>query len=176
MKWKDKLLKKLAEDLKYDTEWNKYIEKLKCDYPRIGVHLAVFSDPILDELFAGNKTVESRFSTNRISPFGKVRTGDIVLVKKSGGPVMGVFVTGSVSSFSNLTPAKMKSLRIEYSNRLGLSQSNEFWSEKASSKYGTLITIKHFKKIMPYHVEKKDRIGWVVVQERDLNNIFNEPT
>src|SRR6185312_3815603 len=100
MKWKDKLLKKLETDLKNDTEWNKYVEKLKYDYREVGVHLAVFSEAILNELVAGNKTIESRFSTNRICPFGKVHTGDIVLVKKSGGPVIGVFVTGTICSYS----------------------------------------------------------------------------
>ena len=172
MKWKDKLLKKLITDLKQNDEWRVFTEKLKCDFPEIGIHLAVFNDIILNELLAGNKTIESRFSTNRISPFGKVQSGDIVLVKKSGGPVVAVFVTGSVSSYSNLTPAKISALRHQYSNSLGLSENDEFWKEKVKSKYGTLITIKRLMEVYPYHIEKKDRTGWVVVQERHTNGIF----
>jgi hypothetical protein len=174
MKWKDKLLKKLAFDLKYDDEWRIYIEKLNSDHPVIGIHLAVFSEPILSELLAGKKTIESRFSTNRISPFGKVQSGDIVLVKKSGGPVVAVFVIGSVDSYSNLTPAKILSLRNQFSRSLGLSEEDEFWREKANSKYGTLIAIKRFREVYPYNIEKKDRTGWVVIQNREANEIFSK--
>ena len=172
MKWKDKLLKKLALDLKNDDEWRIYIEKLKSDYPEIGIHLAVFSEPILSELLAGNKSVESRFSTNRISPFGRIYSGDVVLVKKSGGPVIAVFVTGSISSHSNLTPTKIASIRNQYSESLGLTVDNSFWKEKENSKYGTLVTIKRFREVSPYFIDKKDRTGWVVLQERKLNQIF----
>ena len=172
MKWKDKLLKKLAADLKNDEEWRLYIEKLKSDYPEIGIHLAVFSEPILSELLAGNKTIESRFSSNRISPFGKIYTGDVVLVKKSGGPVVAVFVTGSITSHANLTPAKILSLRNQYSTSLGLTVSDQFWKDKEHSKYGTLVSIKRLSEVSPYHIDKKDRTGWVVLQERKINQIF----
>lgn len=172
MKWKDKLLKKLAVELTIDTEWNNYIEQLKCDYPSVGVHLAVFSEPILSELLAGRKTVESRFSTNKVGPFGKIQAGDIILVKKSGGPVVGAFLAGTITSFSNLTPSKMRAIRSEYSTRLGLPEKSKFWSEKLDAKYGTLISIKKFKQLSPYPIEKKDRTGWVVLQERSMNDLF----
>jgi len=173
MKWKDKLLKKLATDLKDDEEWRIYIEKLKSDYPEIGIHLAVFSEPILCELLKGNKKIESRFSINRISPFGRIYTGDVVLVKKSGGPVVAVFVTGSITSHANLTPAKILSLRNQFSASLGLTVNDQFWKDKEHSKYGTLVSIKRLSEVSPYFIDKKDRTGWVVLQERKVNQIFN---
>lgn len=174
MKWKDKLLKKLNSDLQKDTEWKIYIEKLNSDYPEIGIHLAVFSEPILTHLLAGKKTLESRLSINKIQPFGKIRKDDIVLVKKSGGAVVAVFVAGTVTSYSNLTPIKVKNLCTEFSERLCVPYEDEFWREKETAKFATIISVKHLKKLTAYPVEKKDRTSWVIIQERKENLIFKK--
>ena len=174
MKWKDKLLKKLNSDLNKDTEWKIYIEKLNSDYPEIGIHLAVFSEPILTQLLKGKKTLESRMSTNRIPPFGKIKKDDIILVKKSGGAVVAVFVAGTVSSFTNLTPVKVKNLCIEYSEKLGIPIDDIFWKEKEQAKFATIIAVKHLKKIAPYVIDKRDRTAWVILQKRTDNSIFQK--
>ncbi|XVJ66918.1 MAG: hypothetical protein HEQ40_12395 [Lacibacter sp.] len=172
MKWKDKLLKKLNSDLNKDTEWRIYIEKLNREYPEIGVHLAIFSEPILTKLLEGKKTLESRMSANKIRPFGRIKKDDIILVKKSGGDIVAVFVAGSVNSYSNLTPLKIKNLCFEYSEKLGVPPEDNFWREKQTAKFATIISVKHLKKITPYSIEKKDRTAWVILQERKENVIF----
>jgi len=174
MKRKDKLLKKLNTDLTKDTEWKIYIEKLNSDYPEIGIHLAVFSEPILTQLLVGRKTLESRMSANRIPPFGKVKKDDIVLVKKSGGAVVAVFVAGTVSSFTNLTPVKIKGLSAEFGEKLGIPADDIFWKEKEQAKFATIIVVKHLKKITPYVIDKRDRTAWVILQERTENSIFQK--
>jgi ASC-1-like (ASCH) protein len=50
----------------------------------------VFIEPYLQFILDGQKTVESRFSANRSAPYQQVGKGDVVLLKRTGGPVMGV--------------------------------------------------------------------------------------
>ena len=157
MKWKTKLLKKLINDLENDDLWADYAKKIDTDFTNIAVHLAIFSEPLLEKLLAGVKTLESRFSNNKISPFGQIQKGDLVVVKKSGGPVMATFITDIVDSYSNLTPKKIEKIKNEHSLTLGLSIEDDFWNEKTNSKYATLIRIKQLKEISPFFIEK--RIG-----------------
>src|SRR5947208_15176323 len=66
--------------------------------PSCGIHLAVFVEPFLGYVLDGSKTVESRFSVNRCAPFGKVRQGDVALLKRPGAPVVGIACVRTVGS------------------------------------------------------------------------------
>ncbi len=55
-------------------------------------HVAVVRRCFLDELLAGRKTIESRLTATRRDPFGRVRAGERVYLKESGGPFRGVGV------------------------------------------------------------------------------------
>lgn len=173
MKWKEKVLKKLVADLQHDEKWLDYAEKLRNEHSPVAVHLAIFSEGLLEKLLAGYKTFESRFSSNKISPFNQIESGDIVLVKKSGGPIVGVFITGSVKSYSKLTPQKVDELKEKFSEALGLEKNDSFWQDKANAKYATLVRVKDVKEISPYTIDKKDRTGWVVIKPRDQGLLFN---
>src|SRR5437867_4139305 len=54
------------------------------------LHLAVLLEPYLGYVLEGRKTVESRFSAVRCPPYRRVQSGDVVLLKSSGGPVEGI--------------------------------------------------------------------------------------
>ena len=172
MKWKDKLLEQLIVNLKHDENWKSYAAKIEQTVPLIGIHLAIFTEPILTALLAGAKTVESRFSMNKVQPFGKVRKGDIIMVKKSGGPVVAVFISGEIISFSNLTPDKIDQIRTKYSPTLGLSENDAFWRDKKDAKYATIINIKTIKLLQPCRIEKRDRTGWVILTERKTGTLL----
>jgi hypothetical protein len=172
MKWKDKLLRDLISHLKQDEEWKPYVAKLEKSASPVGIHLAVFTEPILTALLVGIKTIESRFSMNRIHPFGKVRTGDIIVVKKSGGPVVAFFVSGEIRSYSNLTPKKVDEIRSKYGMSLGLSESDAFWVEKRYAKYATLINIEGIKHLDSCQIEKKDRTSWVIITEGNSERLL----
>ena len=174
MKWKTKLLKKLRVDLQNDNFWTNYFKDIDNQSKDIAIHLAIFSAPLLEKLLEGEKVLESRFSNNKISPFGKIKTGDIVVVKKSGGPVMATFITDVVTSYSNLTPIKVEKIRNEHSLTLGLSLNDPFWNEKTHSKYATIIGIKKLTELPPFLIEKKDRTGWVIVKTRTKSELFAE--
>ncbi len=65
-----------------------------------GLHIAIMREPFLSYILTGKKTVESRFSINRIAPYQKVGPGDIILMKS--GPIIGCFVAEWVK-FYDLT-------------------------------------------------------------------------
>ena len=54
------------------------------------IHLAVFIEPTLQFVLDGKKKVESRFSLNRCAPYKAVDEGDLILIKRSGGPIVAV--------------------------------------------------------------------------------------
>lgn len=65
-------------------------------------HLAIFTGPFLDLVLEGKKTIESRFSKVRCAPYGVATEGDIVLMKKAGGLVIGKFTVSRAETFNNL--------------------------------------------------------------------------
>ena len=81
------LTKELVDLLKRSTDghqfWEGYLEKLSDSEPiPFSVHLAILLEPYLQYILDGTKTVESRFSKNRIAPYNMVEPGDVVLLKK----------------------------------------------------------------------------------------------
>src|SRR5438105_2049595 len=70
-----------------DAFWEPYLTDQDAAY---AVHLAVCAEPFLRYLLEGRKRVDSRFSTRRSAPYARVPCGDIVLVKRAAGPVVGL--------------------------------------------------------------------------------------
>ena len=54
-------------------------------------HLAIFKGDGAEKILTGKKTIESRFSKNKIAPYGVVSAGDLVYMKLSGGAIIGQF-------------------------------------------------------------------------------------
>src|SRR3954453_16131391 len=82
-----------------DGVWGDILGAPGSGLPSCGIHLAVFLEPFLGYVLNGSKTVESRFSVNRCAPFGKVHQGDVVLLKRSGRPVVGIARVQTVWSY-----------------------------------------------------------------------------
>ena len=114
----------------------------------------------LEDVLSGRKTIESRFARVRCPPFGKVRTGDRLLLKQAAGPVRGEATAGKVLSFEGLTPVKVKELFRKYP---GIRAGKEFMNAKNDSKYATLIFLENMKKVEPYAIKKRDRRPWVIL-------------
>ncbi len=94
----------LATSLSGDPAWDLALSRLARG--EAGLHLAVLTEPFCSLLLDGAKTIESRFSRVRCAPYGTLAEGDIVVVKKTGGPVTGAFQAGTVRSY-HLTPARV---------------------------------------------------------------------
>jgi hypothetical protein len=127
-------------------------------------HLAVMSEPYLSLLVEGRKTIESRFSRRRVAPFGEVRSGDVLLLKSQGGPVVAVAEAAHAESF-RLDPSTWALVRGRYAKAI-CAQGDSFWEERSEARYATLIRIAGARQIAPLVVDKRDRRPWVVLDAR----------
>ncbi|MCG6190203.1 ASCH domain-containing protein [Maribellus maritimus] len=155
-------------------KWKEKLIDFAKDFENRGLHLAVFCEPYLSLLLDGEKKIESRFSINKISPHGRILEGDIVFVKKTGGPVIGYFEAGEIKSYSNLNKEKLCELKSRYAVDICSSYDPEFWDSRNKSNYATFVKIKKMKRISPQYIEKKDRTSWIVLKQTDSIAFSNE--
>jgi len=127
-------------------------------------HVAIFVGSAIEKILLGEKTIESRFSLSRVLPYGEIVKDDTILLKQSGGDIIGQATVDNVLFYDNLNPKSIKILRDEYSEQIAADDS--FWENKKGSQYGTLIFIKQPKRFAFYiKYKKKDRRPWVVIKE-----------
>ena len=177
MKWKDKLLKKLFEELIGEPKWKNVIQRALIN-KGVTIHLAVFTEPFLSLMLRGEKKIESRFSINKIDPYGKIKNGDIVLVKKSGGPIVAIFFAGRVQFVSGFNKSQFRKIQNKYGPLICSKPDSSFWRDRANARYGTLIEIDEFKPVSPISSGKVDRRPWVVLRLGDTHTLFegaNDP-
>lgn len=134
----------------------------------ISLHLAIFVEPFLGYLLAGQKTVESRFATRRCPPYGRVRYGDLVLVKQSGGAILGLCEVAE-TWFYHLDPASWRTIREDFAHAL-CAQDPTFWEARQAASFATLMRVSAVRSLPPIRCPKRDRRGWVVLKPRDGAN------
>jgi len=132
----------------------------------VGVHLAVFVEPYLTAVLEGKKTIESRFAVTRRPPYQCIEPSDYILLKKSGGPILGLALAKS-THFFRLSPSVLSDLRRRFARQL-FAQDDSFWIERADKHYATLIELEDATGIEPLSVQKRDRQGWVTYDRQNL--------
>ncbi len=106
------------------------------------LHLGIFTDPFLTFMLEGKKTIESRFTKNKIIPYNKIEKEDIVFVKKSSGPILAYFKVKEVLFF-NLKETPIEKIK--------------------ESRYATLIFIDKLVKLKPFSIHKKGMQTWLIL-------------
>ncbi|NEO46376.1 MAG: ASCH domain-containing protein [Moorea sp. SIO4A3] len=127
------------------------------------LHLAIFVEPYLQFILDGEKTVDSRFSTRRFAPYNRVEKGDVVLLKKSSGPIVGICQVSYVW-FYELDPESWRTIK-GFADAI-CAQDPDFWKQREAASFATLMRIQNVKPIEPIKFVKRDRRGWVVLHER----------
>jgi hypothetical protein len=151
------LSSQLAASLAGDHAWDLALSRLA--RRETGLHLAVLVEPFCSWLLDGTKTIESRFSRVRCAPYGTLAEGDVIVVKKTGGPVCGAFQAGTVRSYQ-LTPARVTELRGQYATQI-CAPDDDFWEQRADCAYATLVDVTCVRALPDLAFPKKDRRGWV---------------
>lgn len=138
-------------------------------------HLAIFTQPFLDLILNGQKTIESRFGKVKCAPHGVVKTGDLVVMKESGGPVLGEFTVGKVISYANVTPKDFADIQ-SYATALCAHADPHFWDNRRAARYVTLMTVNNVKRYpTPRAFTKHDRRGWVILEQDTMQPcLFND--
>ena len=147
----EEMLRKLEKQVS-----NNELEKIK----NRSLHLGIFTEPYLTYMLDGKKTIESRFSKNKILPYNQISKDDIVIVKKSSGNVVAYFTIKEVLFF-NLNETSIDEIKSIYNKQLCVDEN--FWITKKDSNYATLIIIDKLIKVKPFHINKKGMQTWIVL-------------
>ena len=159
------LIEQIRDALGVDGFWQPYLDEFVVKQPAsVAVHLGVFTEPFLQYVIEGQKTIESRFSVTPCPPYRRVKDGDVLLLKQVGGPVVGICQVGR-AWFYRIDPDSLAELRSQFATAL-CAPEPEFWNERASAGFATLMSLRQVRKIRPVRVEKRDRRGWVIVRKR----------
>lgn len=125
------------------------------------MHLGVFKQPLLKLMLEGKKTIESRFSKNKIAPYDKISKDDFVIVKESSKKVVAMFTIKEVLQYT-MEDTSVKELKEKYNSQIVAD--SEFWNIKEeTSNYATLIKIDEVIKLKPFSIDKTGMQSWIVL-------------
>ena len=169
----DRLVDELRRSTQKNNFWGGYLESLSTSASTpFSVHLAILLEPYLKFILQGSKTVESRFSRNRIAPYGAVHSGDVVLLKGSAAKaVSGICLVRRVW-FYQLNSNKLELIRNGFATPLRADDSS-FWEKHKSARFATLMRIAEVFPLPPIQVPKRDRRGWVVLRSRQQKFLYD---
>ena len=119
-------------------------------------------EPYLAKILSGEKGIESRFSKIKHPPFLKVNSGDLILFKLCSGPIKAISLVHKVEYVGPMKDGEANLLMNRYQACLQLD--DDFINAKQDSVYASLIYIDSAEEIKPFSLIKKDRRGWVVLQ------------
>ena len=116
-------------------------------------------EPYMSRVADGTKTIESRWGKVRCAPHDGVERGEIIVFKRTGGPILG---------WAEVDWAWRWDLR-EYSaaglicSNPGLAVSEDYAATVAGARWATFVGLKPYHPIEATHVQigKTDRRGWV---------------
>lgn len=126
-------------------------------------HIAILRQPFFDMVLNGEKTIESRWSMNKIAPYKKVNIGDEILLKLTGQPVTATAKVQDVKYYQ-LTSDIVEDIRIKYGKQIGTDKFED-WQDTKQKKFCTLIWLKDVKKITPLVVPRSNGAGWIVLKD-----------
>lgn len=126
-------------------------------------HVAILRQPFFDMILSGEKTIESRFSMNKILPYKKVFVGDVIYLKQTGKPIT-VKAEVEKVEYYELTPEIGEQIRKDFGHQIGTDKF-ENWETTKQKRYCTLIWLKNVIKINPIEVPRSNGAGWLMLDD-----------
>ncbi len=121
-------------------------------------HVAIMrkSWGLTDKILNGQKKIESRWYSIKYKPWDRIKEGEMVYFKDSGGPVRIMVEVGKVLQFADLTPKRVKEILDEYGKDDGIEKEKipEFFERFKNKKYCILIFLKNPAEIKPFEIDK----------------------
>ena len=94
-----------------------------------------------------------------MTPWQRVNPGDIILLKASSGPVVGICEVAE-TWFLDTTETPMPTIRRRFNEAIG--GDAEFWESVQHTRYVTLLRVRApYTFTAPIECPKRDRRGWV---------------
>ena len=162
------LIGNLRQRLKRDPFW---AEKLAANRTEsFSLHLAVLREPYLQFILEGKKTIETRFAKRQCPPFECVSKGDVIMLKRTPGDVVGVCIV-EAAWFYRLDPKTLAFIKSKFGKAI-CSADPSFWEERKKASVATLMLIDQITPVEPFKVEKRDRRGWVVFNGSEQQSLL----
>ncbi len=146
----------IVHDVKFNT-----ISQILC-YNDFMEHIAILRQPFFDMVLTGEKTIESRWSLNRIAPYKRVEVGDLIYLKDTGKCVTAKAVVKRVK-FYQLTPSLADEIKRKYGDKIGIDRFKN-WRDYRYKHFCTLIWLGNVQTIPPKKVKRSNGAGWIVVK------------
>lgn len=151
-------------------DWDELFRSLHTVYPdrnvedwrsgRRAVHLALMQGEFMQLIIEGEKTIESRFTKNRIAPIGDIQAGDLVLFKQVGRDRFATALVDKAKT-GELDAAAWQFVR-RHADDIGID--DDYIEYKSDSRYYALVWVKDVHAVPPIRLHKRDRRAWVVLR------------
>jgi hypothetical protein len=128
---------------------------------RVSIHLAVTHEPFLGWILEGRKTIESRFSVRKISPYRRVSVDDVLIFKQPSAFIVGAATVSAVEDI-DLDEEILKQIRTQYAVPL-CAHDDQFWLRRCRARYATLLHLTDVRRLKPFSCGKRDRSAWVTL-------------
>ena len=96
-------------------------------------------------------------------------TGDILLLKRSSGPIVATCTVSAVWSY-RLTPTTLAEIRERFGE--AIQPQNGFWEDRADAAYATLMRVTEVRALPEVEIPKRDRRGWVVLRDQRVPQLL----
>ena len=166
---REELLLELSARLRSHNFWGPLLAEILCNRLDNKLHVAIFSEPFLSFLKAGQKTVDTRLSSVRCAPYGHVSSGDLVLVKENSGPITAVTRVSDAEYFATAHHS-LDAIRADYGTRI--LAGDDFWRSKQYARFASVIHVEQTTEFAPIEFAKTDRRGWVALDDDQLEFAF----
>lgn len=132
-----------------------------------------------EKILTGEKKIESRWYMSKSAPWDRIKSGDIVYFKNSGESVTISADVERILQFSDLDPARVKSILYEYGDADGIKREDlgKFFELFKGKKYCILIFLKDPRTVEPFEIDKSgfgSMSAWISVD--DIGKIKLRPT
>lgn len=110
----------------------------------------------------GKKTIETRFSKRPCAPYQRILPGDIIVLKRAFGGIVGICMAERVWFYR--LDIKSLSLIQETFGPAICPAGESFWDDLKQSAVATLILVGNVAEVRNVQFKKRDRRGWVVLK------------
>ncbi|OGY42969.1 MAG: hypothetical protein A2729_05010 [Candidatus Buchananbacteria bacterium RIFCSPHIGHO2_01_FULL_39_14] len=133
---------------------------------------------LIPKILAGEKTIESRWYVNKITPWDNIKEDDTIYFKNGGEPITATAQVEKVLQFEHYTKSQLKNILKTYGGNPGICfpNINQSFQILKQKNYCILIFLKNQKPIEPFHINKTgfgNACAWISVEDIEKIKISN---
>lgn len=136
-------------------------------------HVAIMKKSwgLIPKILSGEKTIESRWYKNKVTPWGKITKGDMVWFKNTGEEITARATVSHVLQFEDLTPRLVTTIYSKYGIAIGVPKDKHAkWAKDKivnKKRYCILMFLTKPRKVSPFDIDKTgfgNAAAWLQVE------------